>query len=108
VIPVSVRRLDDLDIQCERCFVKIDAEGFELNVIRGGRGFLADRCPFFIFESNHGDDRKELFTEISTLGFSIEPLPVCEIDESRSLTVNDFKAATGCNFLARNRKKALL
>ena len=101
-IETPVKRLDDLAIEAERCLVKIDAEGSELRVIRGGRRFLADCSAFVVFESNRAEDRAELFDEFTRLGFSIEGLPMPDIQRSQSLARDAFLAAPGVNFVARN------
>jgi FkbM family methyltransferase len=74
VLAVSIRRLDDLTINADNCFVKIDAEGFELPIIRGAKSFLGDRCRFFVFESNGPDGRTELFRQIILSGGLIHDL----------------------------------
>ena len=100
-LTVPIRRLDDHPTLAERCFAKIDAEGSEIRVIRGGRAFFRDRCPFFVFESNHPAGRDEIFDEIASLRFSIEALPIRDIEELAALSRGAFIEAQGTNFLAR-------
>ena len=97
-----MKRLDDMKIPIGKCFAKIDTEGFELAVIRGGKSFFRDRCGLFIFESNPGSDRTSFFAEIAALGFLIEALPVRNIEESLPLSLSEFNCATESNFLARS------
>jgi FkbM family methyltransferase len=104
VLAVSIRRLDDLTINGDNCFVKIDAEGFELPIIRGAQAFLSDRCRFFVFESNHPGGRTELFQEITSLGFLIEKLPIDNIDHPNTVNENEFIVAQTTNFVARNKR----
>ena len=113
---VPVRRLDDIVIDHERsrCFVKIDVEGLEISVIRGAHNFLRDECDFFVFETlpfghpaDHRDqrtkteERKDLYSEISAIGFSIEALPIGDIHQSAPLDEETFIRSCGTNFLAR-------
>ena len=99
-LTVPVRRLDDIPIEGKRCFAKLDTEGVEVRVIRGGRTFFRDRCPLFVFESNSPAGRDEIFDEIASLGFAIEGLPVFDIEVSVPLSRGAFIEAKGTNFLA--------
>jgi FkbM family methyltransferase len=101
-LDVEVKRLDDMDIPLGKCFAKIDTEGSELGVIRGGKRFFRDRCDLFVFESNPGSDRTSLFSEIAALGFLIEVLPISNIEESLPLSLSEFNCAFESNFLARS------
>jgi FkbM family methyltransferase len=100
-IAVTVRRLDDLDIPVCSTFCKIDTEGNELAVLRGGVRFFQERCCFFIFESHRGSDRSHLFDFIADLGFHVETLPVIDIQKHNALEKSAFVAAKKKNFLAR-------
>jgi len=118
---VPVRRLDDVVIDRERgrCFVKIDVEGLEIGVIRGACNFLRNECDFFIFETlpfGHpaeprderakAEERKDLCSEISAIGFSIEELPTGDIHRSAPLGEETFIASSKTNFLARNLRSS--
>jgi len=100
-LTVPIRRLDDIPIQGKRCFAKIDTEGSEVRVIRGGRTFFREQCPLFIFESNRPAGRGEIFEVIASIGFSVEALPIGKIEQPVPLSRNAFVDATGTNFLAR-------
>lgn len=51
-VQVDVRVFDELiDVQGERCFVKIDVEGSELRVLQGMTGFLARNQVFLQIEA---------------------------------------------------------
>src|SRR6185295_13036039 len=51
-------------------FVKIDAEGEEVNILSGGKRFLAEQSPLVQFEINAGTDlRLELVDHFAALGY---------------------------------------
>ena len=80
---VSVTTLDRLDAGGQVRCVKIDVEGMEIDVVRGGRNFLkAQGFPPIIFEAWEGDwfadRRKALFAEIESLGYEITRLAADE------------------------------
>ena len=76
---VAVTTLDQLDAGGRVRCVKVDVEGLEIDVIRGGRTFLAQhRFPPLIFEAWEGEwfnaQRKALFAEIESLGYTVAKL----------------------------------
>ncbi|GAC1315225.1 MAG: hypothetical protein NVSMB2_06280 [Chloroflexota bacterium] len=62
-------------------FVKLDAEGEELSILRGGDGFFADHSPLVMFELKHGDAvHVELIDAFRSFGYgTYELLPGLEI-----------------------------
>lgn len=64
-------RVDALEIQGPVRFVKIDAEGHELSVLRGMRGLLERNRPVLIVEG--GDVEVETFLKELGYGFTILP-----------------------------------
>ncbi len=50
----AVGRLDDLD--CDPFFIKLDVQGYEYNVLAGGRGMIARAEPILLIESIQKDD----------------------------------------------------
>lgn len=53
-------------------FVKIDAEGEELNILRGAKSFLAGESPLVMFEFKHGGDiNTGLIEEFGKIGYRI-------------------------------------
>jgi FkbM family methyltransferase len=78
VIDVEMRRLDDLvpeDAQID--FVKIDVEGAELAVLRGGRRLIARCKPMVVFEfgtgaaDHYGTTPADMFEYFSGLKYGI-------------------------------------
>jgi FkbM family methyltransferase len=70
-------RVDTLDDCMDRFgwrdidFVKIDAEGEESNIIKGGRRFLSEQAPLILYEvKNAMDVHYELETQFAALGYS--------------------------------------
>ena len=53
IVKIQVERLDDLDLDVSRlCFIKLDVEGFEPNVIRGARRIIGECQPIIVFEQH--------------------------------------------------------
>lgn len=78
---IELVRLDDIaaELPCDQVdLIKLDVEGHELNVIRGGRKFLAERTDMILVEVALMRDPSwekqmvaELFAELSALGFRL-------------------------------------
>ena len=90
-IMVNVVKLDDLmndeDIK-NISFIKIDAEGAEFEILKGGMELLKKYRPFITLEVHPGtfaiaNKLKEIFDFIIELGYSIKK-------DNRRLTVDDF------------------
>ncbi len=99
-------------------FVKVDAEGHELAIIKGGRGFLARESPLLMFEIKHGTGLNlGLVGELAALGYAayrlvpglelLEPLSpdtaldgyqlnllFCKPERARTLAAGGWLAAT--------------
>jgi FkbM family methyltransferase len=76
---VPMLPLDDLEVPRAPSFIKIDVEGFELNVLKGAQKFLARHTypPFFFeawSEDWFADEKKELLKFVGDLGYKITPL----------------------------------
>lgn len=68
---VEVRRLDDYLPELRGLsFVKLDAEGFEEPILRGGRAVLSTEQPLVMFELKHGSEvNHALIERFRELGF---------------------------------------
>ena len=80
---IEMTSLDTLEPPARVRLLKIDVEGFEIQVVRGGRQFFeAQGFPPIIFEAWEGDwfaeRRKALFTELEALGYAITRLATDE------------------------------
>lgn len=52
-VPIALQRLDDFAIGGEDfCFMKMDVEGFEANVLRGGSATIATHQPLIVLEQH--------------------------------------------------------
>jgi FkbM family methyltransferase len=60
--PVPVRRLDGLDLPPPQ-LIKLDVEGHEAAVLRGGAGLIGRHRPLIVFESWYRPDQPELMLE---------------------------------------------
>lgn len=48
---IAVRRLDDLNIDDQIAFIKIDVEGMEYGVLKGGMNLIKKNLPYIMLES---------------------------------------------------------
>jgi FkbM family methyltransferase len=78
IIDVEMRRLDDLiPADVDIAFIKIDVEGAELPVLRGGRNLIARCKPMIVFEfgtgsaENYGTTPENMFGYFEELGYGI-------------------------------------
>ena len=76
---IELTTLDNLDIDGRVRLLKVDVEGMELDVLRGGHQFLErHRFPPILFEAwedeAFADGRKTLFNEVVSLGYSTSSL----------------------------------
>jgi FkbM family methyltransferase len=73
---VPIIRLDSMELQKSPCLIKIDVEGFELNVLKGAGNFLEQHgFPPILFEAWTTDwytiEKKALFDFVTNLGYQI-------------------------------------
>ena len=74
---VPVSNLDSYisEIPRGRLLIKIDVEGYEIEVLKGAERMLRDYKPTVIFESNDAKLRDELFRLFEESGYGIHSLP---------------------------------
>lgn len=99
---VPIRPLDDYFSQVagKRLLIKIDVEGFELEVLRGASRILADVRPDIIFESNDPSFRSQLFELLASRNYGIHALP--KGGEPQPLVLELFVRSQSTNFLAKS------
>lgn len=67
-VPVAVRTLDDIGTECSRLvLVKIDVEGFELEVLRGAPRMLREQRPTVVLEHERVDGESSASRELHAL-----------------------------------------
>ncbi len=76
---VQMLPLDELEVPRAPDFIKIDVEGFELNVLQGAKRFLArHNFPPLLFEAWSeewfAEDKLKLLGFVQSLGYAITPL----------------------------------
>ncbi len=88
--------------------VKIDTEGFELQVIQGAKETLETHRPMVLFESNAPADRIGLMAEFEALGFGIYPLDASLFESPRRMSEADLVGAEPTNFMALHAEHRML
>jgi FkbM family methyltransferase len=105
--PVEVKRLDDYrHVLGGLRFVKLDAEGFEEPILRGGAALLESEQPLVMFELKHGSEiNHALIERFRELGFASYTL-VPALD---ALVRLDLEALDGfqLNLFAATRERAI-
>lgn len=99
-IRVPLRQLDDYLPDCRgrrRVLIKIDTEGSEAAVIRGGRDLLREIRPAMVFEAWPGEARTALHALLADAGYAIRP---AGSGSPPPLSAAAFRTAPGTNFLA--------
>lgn len=98
---VQLKALDDYYdvIPYKNILIKIDAEGYEQEVIRGAKKLLLNRKPKLIFESVDKESRSELHRLIAGNGYTVHQLP-WQPSGSRMLDLRGFSTSTATNFIA--------
>lgn len=79
--------------------IKIDTEGFELNVLRGARKTISESNAAIVFETNKGQERSDLYNEFKLLGYDIYGLKDAFINPHR-FAQEEFINCHETNFLA--------
>ncbi len=101
-LSVPVRSLDSYtkDIPLGKVLIKIDVEGYEIEVLKGAAQMLRDYKPTIIFESNDAKLRPELFGLFEEFSYRIHPLPYRPSSRLRAFGHAAFLASTATNFIA--------
>ena len=85
-LKINVKPLDEVFLEKNRiCFVKIDVEGHELNVIQGSKEFLKNNFCLIQVESSYEDSLREFDIVMNRLGYSL----VKKIDDYYYSNINN-------------------
>jgi FkbM family methyltransferase len=80
--------------------IKIDTEGFELEVLKGGLNLLKEKRPLIIFESNTQTERDLIFDLLAELGYCVKPVSVSSLSNNVTFNKREFNYSNESNFLA--------
>jgi len=99
-IKVNVTTLDEFSSSknISPDFVKIDTEGFEFKVLKGGLNTIKEHQPIIIFESLIGDNRADIFDFFESVKYKVYDLS----NVITSLTKNNFINSNSTNFTGVN------
>ena len=71
-LKINVKPLDEVFLEKNKiCFVKIDVEGHELDVIKGSKKFLKNNFCLIQVEISHEDSLREFDIVMNRLGYSL-------------------------------------
>ena len=71
-LKINVKPLDEVFLEKSKiCFVKIDVEGHELDVIKGSKKFLKNNFCLIQVEISHEDSLREFDIVMNRLGYSL-------------------------------------
>lgn len=114
-VQIEIRTLDGYfggeDVVAD--FIKMDAQGFEGHVVRGGREFLQRGAPILLMEfwpeglRNAGTDPERLLRELSDLGYHVVPQEgVADSRRDPEEVVREAEGESGKGFLNLLLKRA--
>lgn len=106
----SMARLDNYigELPEGKILIKIDVEGFELEVLHGASEVLRTRRPMLIFESIDHSLRPELYLFFEQFGYALYASVWRPWSNVEPLSLERFVDSRGCNFvaIAREDKKS--
>lgn len=108
VATVSVRRLDDYlaELGMAVDLIKIDTEGYELQVLSGGVLTLSEARPLVLFECIQHERRVAIAELFRRAEYELCALPLLPHRQARSLTQAVFRSSRATNFIALPGERA--
>jgi hypothetical protein len=88
--------------------VKIDTEGFELQVVLGAQETLETCQPMVLFESNTAPERTALLEAFKALGFGVYRLNTALFESPEKMSGAEFLADEKTNFMALHAEHPML
>jgi FkbM family methyltransferase len=85
--------------------IKIDTEGYELNVLKGARNTLLNAHPAIVFESNKASERSALFKELRSSSYYIYSMENF-FSKRIKFEENQFVDSEQVNFVAINEMES--
>ncbi len=111
-IPVATPRPEQAGRGLDRprtwVLVKIDTEGFELQVILGARETLENHRPMVLFECNTAPERRPLAEAFRALDYGIYGLNKALFEAPEELIEPEFLADEKTNFIALHSQHPML
>ena len=100
-IEVDVIKLDDFSRSNEVLpdLIKIDTEGYELQVLEGSVELIRQSKPKILFEANSSDEKRNLYEFFQQMDYDLYELPYTSERQVR-LGLDEIAAYPGNNFLA--------
>ena len=104
-ITVEITTLDSFSEEFDVIpdIIKIDTEGFEINVLAGATHILKEKRPIIVFESHTENKKSEIFVKLSSFEYSIYDFK----DLNKPLDLDTFKKTKKTNFIACHKSKIL-
>jgi FkbM family methyltransferase len=84
--------------------IKIDTEGFEIDVLSGASNVLKNTKPIIVFECNSKDEKFSIFEKLVAFDYSIYDFK----NLAKPLTIEMFKTSRKRNFVAFHKNSLLL
>lgn len=101
-VAVEMITLDDFVAKSGKVpqLIKIDTEGHEGPVLKGGENLLRTHHPVVLFESNSEEQRRELATLFSDYGYELVALPIWKNKDLDRISVEELVNHPQTNFAA--------
>ena len=81
-------------------FIKIDTEGYEINVLKGALNTIKEIRPLIIFETNKFPERKILWDFFTEVNYVIQELPYHPEHQLKKFSFELFSKKGSTNYIA--------
>ena len=83
--------------------IKIDTEGFELNVLTGSKNILEKSKPIIVLECNTANEKQDVFEKFNSFDYSVYEFN----DLNKKLNSDTFESSKNTNFVACHNSVSL-